>query len=272
MTWFKVDDGFWSHPKTATLSDSAVTLWVRAGSYCCQHLTDGFVKQAALRLIGEPAASAELVDAELWHVVDGGWVFHDWDEYQETSETVKRRRDDARERQRRSRELREEKKRQSQRESRVTDDVTDSVSNGVSSQPPTRPDPTKVTTDVVTSGDASDKPKRAKPRTRISDDYMPPADVVEAIRDEIHGITDEQLRYQHRKFIDHWKKTGKPMADWDATWRNWMRTANERGELGSRNSSQGGQVHKLRAITQLAADVRAQEQAELVNTQRRAVE
>lgn len=145
MTWFKVDDGFWSHPKTATLSDAAVTLWVRAGSYCCQHLTDGFVKQAQLRLLGEMSAAQELVDVGLWHPVEGGWEFHDWDEYQETSEIVKKRRDDARERQRRLREQREEQRRQSQRESegdspsesRVTADVT----NGVTSQP--RPDPTR---------------------------------------------------------------------------------------------------------------------------------
>lgn len=246
MTWFKVDDGFWSHPKTATLSDAAVTLWIRAGSYCCQHLTDGFVKQAQLRLLGDATAAQELVDAGLWHIVPDGWQFHDWDEYQETSEVVKRRRDDARERQRRSREAREEQRRKSQQESQrdndVTDAVTDSVSDGVSSQPPTRPDPTRpdVATDVATSRLA--KPKRAKPKTRVRDDFMPPTRVVDGIREEVAGITDEQLRYQHRKFIDHFKKTGATMADWDACWRNWMRTANERGEFRNTTRASGSVV------------------------------
>lgn len=139
MTWFKVDDGFWSHPKTATLSDAAVTLWVRAGAYSCQHLTDGLIKRPVLRLVGTADAAAELVDANLWIDEVDGWRFHDWDEYQETSETVKKRRDDARERQRRARAVREQKRSHSQRESRVTDAVT----NGVSSLPPTRPDPTR---------------------------------------------------------------------------------------------------------------------------------
>ncbi len=31
MVWFKIDDGFWSHPKVLELSDAAVALWTRAG-------------------------------------------------------------------------------------------------------------------------------------------------------------------------------------------------------------------------------------------------
>ncbi|MDQ0726833.1 hypothetical protein [Microbacterium sp. W4I20] len=139
MTWFKVDDGFWSHPKTATLSDAAVTLWVRAGAYSCQHLTDGVIKRPVLRLVGDVDAAAELVDCNLWITTKDGWRFHDWDEYQETSETVKKRRDDARERQKKAREARENKRAMSQGSSRVTDGVT----NAVSSLPPTRPDPTR---------------------------------------------------------------------------------------------------------------------------------
>jgi hypothetical protein len=139
MTWFKVDDGFWSHPKTAMLSDAAVTLWVRAGAYSCQHLTDGVIARPVLRLVGTAEAAAELVAAQLWLVDGDGWRFHDWAEYQETSVTVKKRREEARDRQRRARASREEKRSRSQGESRVTDGVTD----GVSSQPPTRPDPTR---------------------------------------------------------------------------------------------------------------------------------
>ena len=154
MTWFKVDDGFWSHPKTATLSDAAVTLWVRAGSYCCQHLTDGFIKAPAMRLLGDAEAVSELVEADLWHPVDGGWIFHDWSEYQETSETVKKRRESARERQRRARELREQKRNESQDQSRRDIEVTDAVS----SLPPTRPDPTFKKKRSPT------KPDEAKPK------------------------------------------------------------------------------------------------------------
>ncbi|TWS25372.1 hypothetical protein FK268_09280 [Tsukamurella sputi] len=158
ITWFKIDDGFWSHPKVAMLSDGAVALWARAGSYSCQHLTDGVVARTLLRMLGTVDAADELVAAGLWDATPDGWVFHDWSEYQETSAVVKRRRDESRERQRRSRARREEKRSdtqgpsrgESQSVSRVTDDVTD----GVSSLPPTRPDPTRPdpTSEVVTGG------------------------------------------------------------------------------------------------------------------------
>lgn len=88
MVWFKVDDGFWSHPKVLELSDAAVALWVRAGSYCAGHLTDGAVRPGVLRLLGaDRDAATELVLAGLWHLdSDGAWRFHDWTEYQPTRE------------------------------------------------------------------------------------------------------------------------------------------------------------------------------------------
>lgn len=33
MTWFKVDDAFWGHPKQTALPPGPVALWVRAGSW-----------------------------------------------------------------------------------------------------------------------------------------------------------------------------------------------------------------------------------------------
>lgn len=91
MVWFKIDDGFWSHPKVLELSDAALALWVRAGSYCAQQLTDGHVTRAALRMLGgNHDAAVELVIAGLWDEAEGGngWVFHDWDDYQPTREQV----------------------------------------------------------------------------------------------------------------------------------------------------------------------------------------
>jgi hypothetical protein len=220
VTWFKVDDGFWSHPKTATLSDGAVTLWVRDGSYCCQHLTDGFVGHGSLRLLGELPAAQELVEAGLWKPTDGGWTFHDWHEYQETSDVVKKRRDQARERQRVSRERRSESR------------VTDSVTSTVTSQPPTRPDPTTVANATVLPPQAPTK--RKSPRAAIADDFYPSQPSRDKIRAEFPGVTDEQLRYQHRKFCDHAIQNNRLCAGergWNAAWCNWMRTAEERNEL-----------------------------------------
>jgi hypothetical protein len=104
MTWFKVDDGFWSHPKTMYLSADATSLWVRAGSYCGQHLTDGYVDARTIPVLrGSDEAAAELVEAGLWLQAEGGYQFHDWDIYQDSRDSVKSRREAWNERQRRHR-------------------------------------------------------------------------------------------------------------------------------------------------------------------------
>ena len=104
MTWFRVDDGFWSHPKTIALPAGAVALWVRAGSYCGKHLTDGYVPANMLPMLqGTLDDVDQLVEAGLWRPVEGGWRFHDWERYQDTREAVERRRDAWKARQRRRR-------------------------------------------------------------------------------------------------------------------------------------------------------------------------
>ena len=105
MPWFKVDDSFWSHPKLSELSHEAVSLWVRAGAYCAQHLTDGFVAEGTVvRQLWTPLPVAgELVSAGLWTVVDGGFQFHDWLEYQPTAADTLAKREADRERKRKQR-------------------------------------------------------------------------------------------------------------------------------------------------------------------------
>lgn len=89
MTWFKVDDGFWSHPKTVGLTHQAVALWVRSGSYCGQHLTDGVVPRRILPMLqGSESDANELIDAGLWLDHIDGYVFHDWLKYQPTRTKV----------------------------------------------------------------------------------------------------------------------------------------------------------------------------------------
>lgn len=52
MAWFKVDDKLHSHPKRYRASLRAMGLWVLAGSWCSDQLTDGVIPRdllAALR-------------------------------------------------------------------------------------------------------------------------------------------------------------------------------------------------------------------------------
>lgn len=97
MTWFKVDDALATHDKVLAAGNAAMGLWVRAGAWSAQHLTDGFVPLHAVRLLGSVGQAKSLVAAGLWHEVDGGYSFHEWHDYQPTRERVEKTREARRE-------------------------------------------------------------------------------------------------------------------------------------------------------------------------------
>lgn len=114
MPWFKVDDGFHAHHKVAKLGpdhSDALSLWVVAGSWSADQLTDGWVPEyVAARLDVHYAERAKaLVRVGLWEIAerDGepGWLFHGWSEpgRNPTSDQVKAEREATAERQRRFR-------------------------------------------------------------------------------------------------------------------------------------------------------------------------
>lgn len=70
--------------------------------------------------------------------------------------------------------------------------------------------------------------KTSSKGTRITEDWLPPEPVRQSMMARYPGV---DYRHEHEKFIDYW--LSKPGAagvklDWDATWRNWIRTAYER--------------------------------------------
>ena len=247
ITWFKVDDGFWSHPKTATLSDAAVTLWVRAGAYSCQHLTDGVIARPVLRLVGTEAAATELVDAGLWLDHPEGWTFHDWGDYQETRDAVRKRRDDWRERQKRSREKAEQKRRESHSESHGVSRVTEGVTTGVSQGVPSRPVPSRPSTSNEV--DNPPNPPRGKRKgSRLDSDWMPTTELVQQMQAECPGV---DLKAEHRIFVDYWiAQPGQKgvKVDWPATWRNWMRRKQGDAKKSPRTFGQMKQDNSLSIV------------------------
>jgi hypothetical protein len=92
MTWFKVDDSFYDHPKVYDAPDSAVALWIRAGAWSARNLTEGFVPAGMpARLCDDPdTAVRELVRRRLWSRTRDGYRFHDWATYQPSKESVER--------------------------------------------------------------------------------------------------------------------------------------------------------------------------------------
>lgn len=88
MPWFRVDDKLHDHRKARRARKSAMGVWVLAGSWCMDNLSNGFVPEDVLPRWGTKADAKALVDVGLWHPdeKDGepGWSFHDWHEFQPT--------------------------------------------------------------------------------------------------------------------------------------------------------------------------------------------
>jgi hypothetical protein len=132
MTWAKLDDGFVDHPKVDPLSDGAFRLHVAGIVMCSRLLTDGVVADERVsRLVPrfKKAQLAELEAAGLWEAMDGGWVIHDYLDFNPSAEQVKADRAKTAERQRRW------------KAKRVSDGVSNGVSDGVTNAAPTRPGP-----------------------------------------------------------------------------------------------------------------------------------
>ena len=55
-------------------------------------------------------------------------------------------------------------------------------------------------------------------------------------------VPNVDIDTQHEVFCDYWRDCGRKMADWTATWRNWMRRAPEFAKGSTRQRWQPG-VH-----------------------------
>lgn len=103
MPWFAVEDTLAFHRKTLTAGNAAMGLWVRAGSWSMQILTDGEIPADVARTLGTTAEAKRLVTAGLWVPKDGGYEFHEWAERQRSRVQVAADREASRQRQERAR-------------------------------------------------------------------------------------------------------------------------------------------------------------------------
>ncbi|QWQ43087.1 mucin-2 [Streptomyces sp. YPW6] len=128
MPWFKVDDTAHAHPKLLKAGNPAVGLWMRAGAYAAQHLTEGTVPGVVAQLYGTAPQARKLVAAGLWHAAghacprcpqpaEGDYVMHDFLVYNPTKSAVEKDREKAADRQRRAREKAAERQNQTRNRS-----------------------------------------------------------------------------------------------------------------------------------------------------------
>lgn len=108
MPWFKVDDTLALHMKTVKAGNAAMGLWVRAGSWSMQTLTDGFVPDEIVPQLGTIPQARRLVDVGLWDRLPTGYAFHEWEQRQPSKARVHQERAATAERQAKAREKRKE--------------------------------------------------------------------------------------------------------------------------------------------------------------------
>lgn len=145
MSWAKLDDGMWSHPKFLDLSNGAIGVWAKALSWSAQQLRDGAIPRALKAMMrATDAEVAELVNAELWDETEDGWQIHDYLAFNPSRESVLAERDKGKERAKASHaRRRKEKSDSSGEDSHSSPDLREifAVSSGDPSRPvPTRPE------------------------------------------------------------------------------------------------------------------------------------
>lgn len=84
MSWVRIDDQAWDHPKHVAAGPMAFALWVWGLLYCSRHETDGFIVESGPSRSSIPKVDAhisKLIESGLWEKVDGGYRVHDYLSY-----------------------------------------------------------------------------------------------------------------------------------------------------------------------------------------------
>lgn len=100
MKWIRIDTQMFENPKLLYLKEDkqfrAIVVHLEGMAYSGRHALAGYIPKSALRVLGAtPADANRLVKAQLWDIAPGGWMIHDWDDYQLSADDMKKRRDRA---------------------------------------------------------------------------------------------------------------------------------------------------------------------------------
>lgn len=108
MAWLRIDDRVRTHPKIAQAGPAAAWLWFCGICYCREHLTDGFlpkpvVPTLALNLPNPWRHATKLVEVRLWEDTVGGYLVHDFLDWNPSKSEVMSQRDKERDKKRNQR-------------------------------------------------------------------------------------------------------------------------------------------------------------------------
>lgn len=232
MAWARLDDGFGDHPKVLELIDTldemagaaAVGLWTLGLVYAHRTMRTakiaGYVPRSFARSARVPATYGDLLcDVGLWeHGENGGWVIHDFDQYL-PSEGLRSARSEAGKRGAAARWGKTAGQDTSTDKTPGGDSNLPSDANGKNGNACPEPEPEPEVTKKTSSS--------SKRGTRIPNDFAITESMAAWCRKEYPQLDHWQADAITAEFLDYWR--GVPGAkgtklDWEATWRNRMRT------------------------------------------------
>lgn len=176
MTWVKVDDGYFRHPKIVRAGKDARDLDLAGMCYASANLTDGFIPNEALPHLAAEAGVrqparlvAKLLEVVRWELGDGGHWVHDYLDYNPSrEETLAARRANAE----RVASWRAGKK----GGNAPSNDVSNAVTNGVGNASPHAPSPSRTPK-------ASSPLEHPAERQTSEAEHTPPGERALALRD-----------------------------------------------------------------------------------------
>lgn len=222
MPWFFVDDHLALHPKVVQAGNSAMGLWVRAGSWCSAHLTDGRLPYNMVPALGAQRRDARrLVDAGLWeqpYVENEDYRFVDWLHYQKSKAQVEATREA------------ERIKKQRQRGVECPHGTTSGIPLGSPGAPfPTLP--------IPIDNKGLEGPERRRRSTRIPEDWAP-ADLHRE-RATAKGIDVDVLAEEMRNWAE---SKDERKVDWNKAFTNWIIRANKTPSNALQQRASSGRV------------------------------
>lgn len=237
MPTFEVDDQFHSHPKAGIAGDDALGLWVRLGSWCMCHLTDGRVPRGLPGVVHRDSQVESLLKVGLLEELpDGSYQMHDflhwnkpaawWHEYRAKEAQKKANKRAA---------ARAASKCPQGSPQGTTQGTPPKDSPGEYHRSPSPspsdlrdPSPTPPASGKGTEQPESAKPGRSRSRTMARPcppDWHPNQTHLELARSAGHnGAWVSEQATRMRDWAEA-KGSKANCADWDARFRNWIRKA-----------------------------------------------
>ena len=213
---FHVDPDFYDHPKCIGLSDAAVALWVRAGSYSVAKLTDGLITVATLALLSRDADAAadELVRAGLWRRARGGFRFHQWGERNLTRAAVSKKRKAWRD---------EKRNAKDKSDTRRSEGKFSGPESGPESDPESARNPVRILTHGSGSGSGSGSGGETRKRAhRLPDDWQPDDGLIAWAAAKCPDVNYDRAVERFRNFWHSSSGSSASKLDWRKAFQNWM--------------------------------------------------